>query len=102
MHVKDDWHKSLFGSYAPPSHFHRVASSVVGAVAIYSAFLTPLLAFAIAGAGHGWITPVKYTWVGILSGPLTALAWNRRHDWLGPCLGAYLICFFVAITFVMI
>jgi hypothetical protein len=36
------------------------------------------LSFRMTGAGHGWLTPFWVTWVSMLVGPLTGVAWEQR------------------------
>jgi hypothetical protein len=56
---------------------------VLVALTAQATFAAPMLAFLLAGAGHGWCTPIQVCWIALVTGPLGIVAWIFHRKWWG-------------------
>lgn len=59
-------------------------------------------AVALAGAGHGWCSPLSVSWIAVITGPLAGVAWARGNRLLALTLLVFLLaadCLLVTMTF---
>ncbi len=74
----------------------EVVTVVGGVLAMPSHWAAVFSAFALAGAGHGWLSPIQVCWIGLLTGPLILVGWHHRRKWWGQALAMLLIAVLVA------
>ena len=74
----------------------EVVTVVGGVLAMPSHWAAVFTAFALAGAGHGWLSPIQVCWIGLLTGPLILVGWHHRRKWWGQALAMLLIAVLVA------
>jgi hypothetical protein len=72
-----------------------------GMIGLVWSFVTCLLAFLLAGAGNGWLSPLSVCWVSIILSPLAEMSlWLREKQFAKGLLSC--ICFVFALCDIVI
>jgi hypothetical protein len=74
----------------------------VGIIAGPAGLSAPIFALLLAGAGHGWCTPIQVCWIAFATSPLVVLSWGFRRRWWGQALALLLIAVFAAADFLLV
>jgi hypothetical protein len=72
------------------------------AVGLLVGLFTNIAAIALAGAGHGWCSPISVSWIALIMGPLAGVAWRLRSPLFALALLAVMAaadCILVMETF---
>jgi len=79
----------------------RLLGIILGAFACQAGLWAPIWAIALAGAGHGWVSPLFPSLGFLLAGPLAGAAWVWRDRRWGVLLGCLLALLFIASDYLL-